>query len=407
MDSTLVDLYPPGPRAILLLFWFALEVWHHYWSIRLIRGIDDLYSASASQAEREVDVVDTPSLSEFNSYWKLASNEFKARMCQWSNEMGLELSELIRLARDEHISGDFAQSVDPRHCVPITLLFRTWNTIRIFFTRRKLQSLGFRTILQPSVHLHYFSTNASVPMRPLLVIYPQFTGEFDMLSVFAELRTTFDILFVSPLSTQFSWWNRPGRHSDTLEGYLPLIRKYDHIHVVTWSAGNVHFQILDKFLEVTGRRDIIKSVVRLDPVGFPSSNFLIYSGVPLPWIRLWRKFFEIGHHRPEITKHSFSNHFGCIGLSYLLKCPHGYTYMKLGRMLRATKLGPAPYREHLFTAKCDPLFAPGHPVFDHDRQLLCNNNVVEYIVDGFHGLWLSFDIIRERVFPILIKNSTM
>jgi hypothetical protein len=81
--------------------------------------------------------------------------------------------------------------------------------------------------------------------------------------------------------------------------------------------------------------------------------------------------------------------------------------MKLGRMLRATKLGPAPYREHLFTAKCDPLFAPGHPVFDHDRRLLCNNNVVEYIVDGFHGLWLNWDIIRERVFPILIKDSTL
>jgi hypothetical protein len=378
--------------AVVITVWIIAEIWHHLWSIRQVGEIDDLYRAT--QLDRDVDVVDHPSVGEFEKYWERASEAFKKEMAVWSESLGVQIDSLIQSAKNGHIGADFVASINPRSCLPMTMFFRTYNTMKIFLTRSWLKAEGFQLINLPNVQLSYFGEGD----RPLLLIYPQFSGEFQLLSVFSELKQFYDIMFVSPLGTQFSWWQIPSRHSDCLQDYLPFVLKHREIHAVTWSAGNIHFQVLDRYCELRSIRSRIKSVVRLDPLGYPASNFLIYSSVPLSWYKVWRRFYEIGKCNTLTSKAA------CLGFSYLLKCCHGYTYLKLGRMLRCTKLAPAPYQEHLFTAKCDPTFSPDHHIYVNDRKILCQGNVTEYIFEGFHGLWLTRAVIRQNVFPVLIKH---
>ena len=392
--------WEPSWFAIFISSLVLLELWHHWWSIQQVRAIDQRYASAT--LEREVDIVDHPPVSEFASYWAQATDEYKRHMFAWGRAAGGCLNEMVRIAKEGHISEDFAQSVNPNVCVPLSFWFRTFNTVKLILTQRRLTSLGFQTMRMKHVHFQYFTASPDGPNRPLLLVYPQFSGEFEKISVFAELNNCFDVLFVLPLGTQLSWWHRPSLHSDSLAEYLPIVTKYNSISVVTWSAGNLPFQVLDRYMQLTGLRDRIKVVVRLDPLGYPSSNFLVYSGIPLSWVSLWKKFVAIG---AESCRMSIVDHFGCMGFAYLLKSSHGYTYMKLSRMLRTTKFGPGPYSEHLFMASCDPTWARGHAAFDHDRAVLCTPNVCEHLVDGFHGLWLNWDILRERVFPVLVKHS--
>jgi hypothetical protein len=241
--------------------------------------------------------------------------------------------------------------------------------------------------------------------KPLLIVFPQFSGEFQILSVFAELRTVFDVLFVSPLGTQCSWSFKPGRYTDALEQYLPIVLQYDKISIVSWSAGNLHFQALDRYLHLKGLRHKVQKVIRLDPLGYPASNFLVFSGIPLSWFKLRAKFMDLcTHNYPNNVE--LTDYLGSIGFAFLLKTCHGYAYLKQGRMLRGTKLSPAPYVEHHFCSSFDPCWARHHPIFENDRSILCKN-VIEHHVDGFHGLWLNKKVIRSDVFPILTKQPTV
>jgi hypothetical protein len=386
----------------LLCLYLLAEVLHHYWAIAKVRAIDQLYANS--KLDRDVDVVDHPPVDIFSEYFDSCSPDFVKHMRMWSASVGADLDEMIQRASEKHISEDFAAFIDPGHCVPMTLWFRTMNTIRLWQTGRFLKKQGFQGIYMSHVHLYYYHKPAE-PKRPLLVIFPQFSGEFRKLAVFSELRHMYDVLFVGPLGTQCSWWFKASRHTDALEQYLPFILRHDKVSVVSWSAGNVLFQILDRYLELRNQRHRIQTVIRMDPLGYPASNFLIFTGVLLPLMQLKDKFIQLcTEHTPSNKPVKLSNLLGCFGFAYLLKSVHGFAYLKLGRMLRATKLACAPYPEHHFAGNFDPCWCLDHPTFNNDSQLLCSN-VVEHSVEGFHGLWVNPDMIRTHVFPILINNT--
>jgi hypothetical protein len=389
------------PWLTAFFLYITVEVWHHFWSLSKVREIDHLYARAA--LTRDVDIVDHPPWEQFSSYWQQSSPDFVKSMRMWSSAVGADLDEIIIRAKDKHISEDFASEVDPGQCVFMPLWFRTFNTLRLWLTGRALLKQGFRQLFLNNVHLYYYSKQSSVKI-PLLVVFPQFSGEFNKLSVFAELKNQFDVLFVGPLGTQCSWWHKPSRHVDALGDYLPVVLKYDKISIVTWSAGNIHFQVLDRYLELRGLRHMIQTVVRMDPLGYPASNFLIFSGLTLSLKQLHNKFLNLcTEHTPSNQPVKWRNYLGSLGFAYLLKSCHGFTYMKLGRMLRVTKLACAPYPEHHFTASFDPCWSLDHPVFANDKELLCAN-VTEHHVQGFHGLWLTQDLLRSRVFPILKQN---
>ncbi len=378
------------------------ELWHHNWSLTKVFEIDRIYMNA--KFDRDVDIVDHPAWEEFHRYWDRCTEDFKNCMQQWSVSMGASIDELIQRCKERHISEDFASTIDPRNCVPMTLLFRTYNTVKLWLTGKNLKSLGFIVMFLDHVYLYYYH-DTKHPRRPLLVVFPQFSGEFRILSVFSELRHKFDILFVCPRGTQCSWWHRASRHTDALEQYLPYIVNYEKVSVVTWSAGNIHFQVLDRYLYLRNMREKIHTVVRLDPLGYPGSNFLIFSGVPLTFTQLRRRFTELCTYASKNQSVGWVNFLATIAFAYLLKTCHGYVYLKLGRMLRVTKLAPAPYVEHHFSASFDPCWAKGHPVFDNDRKILCDN-VVEHHVEGFHGTWLNWNLIRSDIFPLLTYGSS-
>jgi hypothetical protein len=391
----------------LFLLYLLAEVWHHYWSLSRVRKIDALFANA--KLNREVDVVDHAPFEDFNKYWNKCSKEFKTYMREWSLGMGADLDDIVRRSKEQHISQDIAGDIDPSECVPMPILFRTYITIKIWLTKIRLESEGFKAIYLKHVHLYYYTSTGpqnegsdSEFRKPLLVIYPQFSGEFFKLSVFSELREKFDILFVSPLGTQCSWFHKPSRHTDALEQYLPYVLRYDKVSVVTWSAGNIHFQVLDRFLDIKGLRHKIQMVIRLDPLGYPASNFLIFTHIPLPWSKLRKKF--LGLCATHASHVGWGNYLASLGFSYLLKTAHGYVYVKLGRMLRATKLATAPYHEHHFWASFDPCWPTNHPVFENDREILCKN-VIEHPVNGFHGLWLNWTFVRCNIFPLLTRKS--
>ena len=378
----------------VLLLYVLGEVWHHYWSLNKVHEIDKIYATE--KFDRDVDMVEHPPWEEFHRYWDRCSDEFKKCMHEWSSAMGTGMDQLIQRCKDRHISEDFASLIDARKCVPMTLLFRTYNTLKLWITSRKLKGQGFAVLHLDHVYLYYY---ASKRTRPLLLIFPQFSGEFQVLSVFSELRTKFDVLFVCPRGTQCSWWHRASRHTDALEEYLPYVLRHREISVVTWSAGNVHFQVLDRYLSLRKLRERIHTVIRLDPLGYPASNFLIFSGVPLSFSQLWRRFLELCTYTNKEV--GWTNFLATIAFAYLLKTCHGYVFLKLGRMLRVTKLAPAPYTEHHFSASFDPCWAKGHPIFENDRRILCDN-VIEHHVEGFHGTWLNWKLIRSDIFPLLM-----
>lgn len=398
----LISVLLEWPWISALLLYVFLEIWHHFWSLKKVREIDQLYAKAS--LTRDVDVVDHPPWELFSSYWNHSSPFFIKSMRKWSSAIGADLDEIIARARDRHISDDFASEIDASACVPMTLWFRTFNTIKLWQTARFLVSHGFKAMYLSHVHLYYYSID-SEKKRPLLLVFPQFSGEFKVLSIFAELKHSFDILFVGPLGTQCSWWYKASRHADALEEYLPFVLKHDKVSVVTWSAGSIHFQVLDRYLEIRNLRQKIQTVVRMDPLGYPASNFLIFSGLSLTLLGLRDKFIQLcTEHTPSNLPVKWTNYMGSFGFAYLLKTCHGLAFVKLGRMLRVTKLACAPYPEHHFVASFDPCWPLDHPVFRNDRELLCDN-VTEHHVEGFHGLWLNWDVIRSKVFPVLINNS--
>jgi hypothetical protein len=380
------------------------ELLHHVWSVMLVKKLDRLFLEA--KQDRDVDIIEQPHWTDFQNYWRECAPEFRAEMRGWAKAVGHDLDKLLTESLTQHISEDCAQFINPWDCVPITLLFRTFNTWKLYRTARRLQNQGFRSLYGQHCHLHYFvKDEAEIPKRELLVVFPQFSGEFGMVSVFSELKENFDVLFVCPTGTQLSWWQTPSRYSDALSEYAPVVLKYNSVSAVTWSAGNVHFQALDRYLEVKRERHRMRLLIRLDPLGYPSSNFFIFSGIPLPWRALKDKLLALGRNgRSEPV--GWINYLGTYGFSWLLKSSHGYAYVKLGRMLRSTKLAPAHYEEHHFTASFDPCWQKDHFVFENDRKILCKN-VTEHIMDGFHGLWLSQDVIRNRIFPILTAKTTL
>ena len=380
----------------VIFLWIFLEILHHFWSIEIVLEIDRIYANVL--LDRKVDIVDLPMSPEFEKYWSVCSKGQKACFSQWALPTGKTVEEHVSGATHKSICADYCASVNPRDCVPISFLFRTFNTVKILWTIRVLKNLGFTFIRNMHSHLHWYTRHEK---RPLLVIFPQFSGEFQLLSNFAKLVDKFDILFVCPLGIQCSWFQTAARHSDTLEEYLPIIDQYTKILPITWSAGNLPFQVLDRYLELTNQRHKICEIIRMDPLGYPSSNFLVYTGIPIGLFDLHARFITLCG--GKIT--GLWNKFGCIGLTYLLKTSHGYAYLKSGRMLRGTKLSPTPYHEHHFTAKYDPLWTLGNAVFDHDRHLLCSGHVTEHKIDGFHGLWLNQSTLEKHVFPILHKYA--
>ena len=384
--------------CLIVVMWVIAEIAHHYYYINQVKKIDQIYAQAP--LDRDVDIVDLPFAQDYEYYWSRVSEGHKATVFKWASEAGMDFEKVIKDAINSHISNDHIQGVDPGNCLPLSFLFRSYNTLKIFLTGLKLRKLGFKSLYLECVDLHYYSAPDEQNQKPLLIIYPQFSGEFSVLAIFTQLRHKCDILFVAPRCVQLTWNFTPCRHSDALEEYLPIVLKYKSVYPLCWSAGNLSFQVLDRYLQQRGMRDKIKAVVRLDPLGYPTSNFLVYSGATLPWSKLYSKFLQIGSHvNPAI---SLRNHFGCLGLSYLLKSSHGYTYVKLGRMLRVTKLVPAPYPEFLITASFDPTWAHNHPFFENDRTVLFAH-VSEESVEGFHGLWINHQTLKVRVLPILMK----
>ena len=363
--------------------------------------MDQLYKGA--KFDRPVDIVEKPAMAEFQQYWSQSSFAHKQRMAEWAASTGRSIEEHVEMCGD--VSLDYSATVNAADCLPMTLLFRTYNTVKIVYTRLLLEKMGFKTQICKHTHLHWFAEekDQKYSQRKLIVIFPQFSGEYFKLSAFAQLRDQFDILFVCPLGIQFSWFQTPGLHTDSLQDYLPIILKYQHIIPVTWSAGNFPFQVLDRYLHLSGLGSKISALIRMDPLGYPSSNFLVYCGVPMKWWDLHALFFKLASHASPSWFVGFWNHAGCLGLSYLIKTCHGYIYLKSGRMLRATKLVPSPYPEFHFTAAFDPMWSRGNPIFDHDRNLL--GKVTEFPVEGFHGLWLNSAALRERVFPVIRKFS--
>jgi hypothetical protein len=390
-----------GYFITILLGWVGLEFFHHFWSLRVLSGIDSLYARATMT--REIDIVESASIAEFQQYWEHCHEDQRNRVGDFALNAGRPF-ELMVESSTQHPTRDLSHSASCWGAMPITLLFRTFNSVRIWRTTESLRKLGFELFELPHVHLLHYKSDDS-PRRPLLVVYPQFSGDFYVVSIFSELKDRFDILFVCPLGIQCSWSQRPARHTDSLEEYLPFVLQYDAIIPITWSAGNVPFQLLDRYLELKGERGRIQTVVRLDPVGHPTSNFVVYTGVPLPWHKLWLQFLRLGSRTDGAA--GFWDHFGCIGLSYLLKTPHGYSYLKSTRFLRgSTKFCLPPYHEHHFTATFDPLWNIQHPFFELDKKLLCNEeHVTTYEMEGFHGLWLSHQTIRDKVFPVVAKYA--
>lgn len=389
-----------SPWALLVAVFLLAEVLHHVWSIANVKALDRLYAEA--KLDRDVDIIEEPHWREFQTYWRDCDVAFRAELRKWAKDVGQDLDQALEDCKTKHISEDSAQAVDPWGCVPMTHWFRTFNSIKLFITARRLRALGFRSIYGTHCQLHYY-TSGNTNERELLVIFPQFSGEFGMLSVFHELKEQYDILFVCPRSTQFSWSYNPGRFADALAEYVSIVLKYDKIVVLTWSAGNTHFQALDRYLELKQERHRVRLLIRLDPLGYPSSNFFVFTAIPLSWRKMRDKLMHAGRNgdpRPL----SWINLLGTYGFSWLLKSAHGYVYVKLGRMLRGTKLVQAPYDEHHFTASFDPCWQKNHFVFENDRKILCKN-VTEHIMDGFHGLWLSHDLIRSRVFPLLTSET--
>ena len=387
---------------LVAVAWFLIEWWHHRYSVALVHGIDKLYEKA--KFDRDVDIVDEPAHAEFAQYMQSWPGDHAEFIEGFAKKGGRSFDELMERSR-ENICHDVSHSADVgQECVPTTILFRTANSVSNHITGRKLEKFGFKIIRLPHVHLYYYTRGEG---RKLLLIFPQFSGEFRHLATFAELRDTFDILLVCPLGIQFTWSQVPARHTDSLQEYLPIVLKYEKFIAIAWSAGSVPFQILDRYLELKGLRDKIEAVVRLDPIGHPTSNYTFYTGVMLPWFRLWRHFFEIGTNEGKLKwwQVDLLTHFGCLGFSYLLKTPHGYTYFKSGRFLRCTKLSVAPYQEYYFTATFDPLWNSGHPFFDFDRKFFHADTVSEKLMTGFHGLWLNGNRIREHVFPVIAKHA--
>ena len=386
---------------LVVVLWFLIEWWHHRYSISIVRGIDKLYETR--ELDRDVDIVDQPAHEEFAEYMKSWHDGHEHFVKKFATIGGASFEELMKRTRG-HVCDDYAHTVDAATCVPTTIMFRTMNTVRNFQSRKMLEKNGFKSIFLPHVHLYYYTKEKG---RKLLLIFPQFSGEFRHLAVFADLRDQYDILLVCPLGIQFTWSQVPARHTDSLQEYLPFVLKYEKIVAVAWSAGSVPFQILDRYLELKGMRNKIEALVRLDPIGHPTSNYTFYTGVMLPWFGLWRHFLELGsnHGQKKWWQIDFVSHFGCFGFAYLLKTAHGYTYFKAGRFLRCTKMSVAPYNEYQFTASFDPLWNSGHPFFDFDRKFFHAETVSEKIMQGFHGLWLNGDRIREHVFPVLIKHA--
>jgi len=403
MISSMIDRIAFSPGWLLLagvvIMWILIEWWHHRYSIAIVRGIDALYEKT--ELDREVDIVDQPAHEEFGEYMKSWHDEHKFYLEKFARKGGACFHDLLNRAQ-RHVSEDYAHTVDVAECIPTTILFRTLNSVRNFSSRRMLEKNGFKSMHLPHVHLYYYTRDSG---RKLLLIFPQFSGEFRHLATFAELRDQYDILLVCPLGIQFTWSQVPARHSDSLQEYLPFVLRYEKIVAVAWSAGSVPFQILDRYLELKGMRDKIEAVVRLDPIGHPTSNYTFYTGVMLPWLGLWRHFLDLGTNQGKLKwwQVDFVSHFGCLGFAYLLKTAHGYTYFKAGRFLRCTKMTVAPYQEYQFTATFDPLWNSGHPFFDFDRKFFHAETVSEKFMKGFHGLWLNGERIREHVFPVLNK----
>ena len=387
---------------LIAVVWFLIEWWHHHYSISIVRGIDKLYEAA--NFDRDVDIVDQPAHEEFAEYMKSWHEGHEYYVKKFAKNGGSSFEDLMQRSQ-RSICEDYAHCVDAATCVPTTVLFRTMNSVRNFTSRKMLEKNGFKSIFLPHVHLYYYTRDTG---RKLLLIFPQFSGEFRHLATFADLKDHYDILLVCPLGIQFTWSQVPARHTDTLQEYLPFVLKYEKIVAVGWSAGNVPFQILDRYLELKGMRNKIEAVVRLDPIGHPTSNYTFYTGVMLPWFGLWRHFLDLGTNQGQRKwwQVDFISHFGCLGFAYLLKTAHGYTYFKAGRFLRCTKMTIAPYQEYQFTAEFDPLWNPGHPFFDFDRKFFHAVTVSEKIMKGFHGLWLNEERIREHVFPVLMKHAT-
>ena len=339
-----------------------------------------------------MDIVERAPIEVFNKYWEACHESQREYLKAHARGSGKSFTEMVKTAV-LHPKEDVVQRTNPGDCVPLTFLFRTWNTFRIWKSWRELKVLGFSDISLPHVHLYYYSKVDETKKRKLLLVYPQFSGEFKMMTVFSELRDQYDILFICPLGIQCSWWQVPARHADSLNEYLPYVLRYDKVVAVTWSAGNLPLQILDTYLGYKNLQSKIQAVIRLDPLGNPTSNFIVYTGVPIPWKKLWLKFLHLGSNGESVWNIGLVNHIGCIGLSYLLKTTHGYSYLKTSRFLRGgTKLSPSRYPEFHFTARFDPLCKPGTEYFDFDRKFF---NVSEIVVDGFHGMWLSWENMKD------------
>jgi hypothetical protein len=412
--------------AVLAVTWLMIEIWHHKYSVKIVNEIDRIYETAT--LERDVDIVEDPCWDEFDEYRKGWESHIADMIEESAQSIGTTFDDFVIRSR-RHISHDFVHDIDAsRDSIPITFLFRTFNSIQNARTANRLVSDGFVEHRLNFVHIYHYMQPSLVgelsgqvvvgsPIdcamklrarrRKLVLIFPQFSGEYKSLAVFAELRNSFDLMFVCPLGIQLSWSQVPARHTDTLEEYLPFVLEYDQILAVTWSAGNVPFQVFDRYLQLKGLRHKLEAVIRLDPIGHPTSNYIFYTGVPLPWMKLWSKFLRLGSNgtQQKWWEIGFWCHFGCIGFSYLLKTPHGYTYFKSARFLRCTKVSKTPYKEYHFTAKLDPLWTPGHPFFDFDRKTLCDNNVTEVLMDGFHGLWLNSHSLRSLVFPVILKHK--
>lgn len=399
----MIDLLLTSSNVLLLvaIAWFLIEWWHHRYSVAIVRGIDKLYERA--KFDRDVDIVDEPAHEEFAQYMESWHGDHFGYIEEFAKKGGCSFDELMDRSR-RNICEDYSHLADVGKCVPTTILFRTINSVSNFTTGRRLEKLGFKKLILPHVHLYHYTKGEG---KKLILIFPQFSGEFRHLATFAEWRDTYDILLVCPLGIQFTWSQVPARHADSLQEYLPFVLKYENVIAVAWSAGSVPFQILDRYLELKGMRDKIEAVVRLDPIGHPTSNYTFYTGVMLPWLGLWKHFFNLGSNEGKLKwwQIDFLTHFGCFGFSYLLKTPHGYTYFKSGRFLRCTKMSVAPYKEYYFTAKFDPLWNAGHPFFDFDRKFFHADTVSEKLMNGFHGLWLNGARIREHVFPVIAKHA--